>query len=618
MKCTDSVFSGKMMTSSTNTTQIDPPEPQEIPCPVKGDVIIFTNDIHEYVKRSDLTLFSQSADDSHPYAILQFDEDVFYFVIQDKRCDQECALKLKAALPGFDSTALWQASDTNGSPYLIFVHYPVSGRSPIPEDCRSYFVQPDIQGSLGATIIIAYDLKNLATLRFWRSLHENPDPEDVFGLLKQMAATIDKLCQSDHAIMRISPDNTIVTKDGIKFIGVSSLDLPWNERCAQAHPPEIMACVPPECRGYIRQKPTQMQSVYVMGAMAYYLIANTNPPVCEAMNYDVALMPRVYQTSFPIGWDEIIMKALSPNPLNRFKSPDDFLDALKHNLEWMQLRNTYDGPYLYDAAVDTHIGIGKRLRCPVNQDAVFIRQSEDGQRILLVVGDGVSTSTYGSGDIASGLLIDAAHETWYQDIENVEDLNAEVIVTTILERANHAICQYIRDKFADESPTSAECMGTTALIALIDKGMLTLASIGDSRAYIIRDDCMSCITRDHNLFTVGIINGIPADTCAVHPHAGSLVQCLGYYEENEENEREALAFDIYSFRLLPGDNLMLTTDGILDYIACDIVESELKIAEIVRQSANAGLACLELILQANMGGGGDNCGVGIVRVIEPD
>ena len=585
---------------------------QEIPCPVRGDFIVFTCDVDAYVEHTDLHILNRSDD----YAILQSENDILHFVMSNAK--QECVLRLSSARPAFDSTAIWHAVTKDGNAYLVFIHYPVSGRKPIPDACKQYFIEPDFLSFLGVTIIEAYDLSQLTTLRAWQNLHHPPQPEPLFDILQQLAVSLDGLHDTGHALMRISPDNTILTKEGIKFIGIVSLDLPWNERCAHAHPPEEMATIPPECLGYLRQKPTQSQSVYQMGAMAFYLIAGALPPICEALNYEIALMPRVYETAFPIGWDEIILEALNPNPINRFKSPDAFLEALKTQLKWMLLRTSYSGNFTYDAAVDTHIGIGKRLRCPVNQDAVFMRQSQDGQRVLIVVGDGVSTSTYGSGDIASGLLIEAAHEIWYQEIENGSDLDTRYLVAKILEYANHSICQYIRDKYSDKSPTSAECMGTTALVALIDKGTLTLGSIGDSRAYIIRTDSMSCITRDHNLFTVGIVNGIPADTCAIHPHAGSLVQCLGYYEENEENESDLLSYDIYVMKLLPGDNLLLTTDGILDYIDCDVEESEKKIAQIVRHSSNAAIACLELILQANMGGGGDNCGVGILRVSDAD
>ena len=100
--------------------------------------------------------------------------------------------------------------------------------------------------------------------------------------------------------------------------------------------------------------------------------------------------------------------------------------------------------------------------------------------------------------------------------------------------------------------------------------------------------------------------------CAIHPHAGSLVQCLGYYEDDQTCD---VSYDLYTMHLIPGDALMLTTDGILDYIACNITDSENRIAEIVRLSNSSALACLELIMQANVGGGGDNCGVGIVRVL---
>ena len=592
------------------------PQVQEIPCPVKGDVIVFTNQLDDYLNNHPLPCLGRvKISDTSQYAILQDESDVLHFVLYLDT--PELCLTLAVAAPGFDSTALWYARDPDNHPYLICIHYPVSGRTPIPESCKKYIIMPEYRTMLGATIVDAYDLCHTKTLRDYRRNMANVDPQNLCQILQKLASTLDELYLNEHALMRISPDTIVVQDDIVKFIGISSLDLPWNERCAQAHPQEVMACIPPECLGYLRQKPTQTQSVYAMGAIAYYLIAEVQPPVCESMNYEVALMPRAFETSFPIGWDEIIMKALSPNPGNRFQNPDEFLASIKDALDIMELRKSGGFKCIYDAAIDTHIGIGKKLRCPINQDAVFMRQSNDGQRILLVVGDGVSTSIYGSGDIASGLLVDAASAAWYSSLETAENIDTVDAVSQILFNANHAICQYIRDRYADESPSSADCMGTTALIAIIENTRLTLGSIGDSRAYIIRQNSCSCITRDHNLFTVGIINGLPVETCALHPHAGSLVQCLGYYEEDEETEREALAFDIYSIQLLPGDNLILTTDGILDYIACDINESEVKIADIVRNSNNAGLACLELILQANMGGGGDNCGVGIIRVL-PD
>ena len=233
--------------------------------------------------------------------------------------------------------------------------------------------------------------------------------------------------------------------------------------------------------------------------------------------------------------------------------------------------------------------------------------------ILLVVGDGVSTSTYGSGDIASGLLVETTKRIWAQELADTENIHPRETLTHIMEQSNQAICQYIRDRYADKSPTSADCMGTTALIAIIDKGIITLASIGDSRAYLIRKGLMSCITRDHNLFTVGIVNGLSVELCASHPHAGSLVQCLGYYVDNEA-EPEELSFDMYTMHLMPDDNILLTTDGILDYIDCEIAQSEARISEIVLSAESAESACTDMIIQANLGGGGDNCGVGLIRV----
>ena len=273
-------------------------------------------------------------------------------------------------------------------------------------------------------------------------------------------------------------------------------------------------------------------------------------------------------------------------------------------------------PLRYDAAVDTYIGINKRLRCPVNQDAVLMRTALDGQRIMIIVADGVSTSKYGSGDLASSLLVKCADEYWNESLAEAKTIDAKQAIREILLRCNAEICDYIRKHYADEKPTASESMGTTALVGFIENGRFILGSVGDSRAYLIREDSVCCITRDHNLFTMAVVNGMPIQQCAVHPHAGSLVQCLGFFEDLDDSQPAQIEFDTYSINLMPGDHILMTTDGLLDYAAQDIRDAEAIIARTVLNVADPALACLELILVANRGGGGDNTGIGLVYVYD--
>ncbi len=584
---------------------------REIPCPAMGDQIVFTPDVASWLKSTSLHLVCRWEQDETPFCVVESDDDIMQFVLEGPKSQQ---FTLATPHPGFDYSSFWQAKDEKGEPYLVCVHYPVSGKKPIPDACTPYLVPEYLHGTMLKTQVVIYDLKDRTTLDMWRKAHATPDPDTIYEMLHSVAKTMNDIIATGHNEIRISPYTVVVGSDNsIRLMGIAAFDMSWNERCAQTYHQDSIACVPPECSGYLQRRLSPKQSAYILGVLAFYLITGVNPPVCEAMDYEIALLPRAFVPGFPVGWDEIINQALHPNPELRYPSPDAFMQALAEGLEHIHKRNTSSGPYDYDIAIDTHIGVGKRLRCPVNQDAVFLKESDDKQRILLVVGDGVSTSTYGSGDIASGLLVETAQKIWDKELAGTEAIDPRAIAGHIMEQTNQAICQYIRERYADKSPTSAECMGTTALIAIVENGIMTLASIGDSRAYIIRDGFLSCITRDHNLFTIGIVNGLSVSLCANHPHAGSLVQCLGYYVDNEA-EPEELSFDTYTVHLLPDDNILLTTDGILDYIDCEISVSETKIAEIVLEAPDAAHACADMIIQANLGGGGDNCGVGLIRV----
>ncbi|MFB6373524.1 MAG: hypothetical protein ABEN55_10510, partial [Bradymonadaceae bacterium] len=60
-------------------------------------------------------------------------------------------------------------------------------------------------------------------------------------------------------------------------------------------------------------------------------------------------------------------------------------------------------------------------------------------------------------------------------------------------------------------------MGTTGLVALYHRGRVTLASIGDSRGYLQRGPGLEQLTIDHNLWTLSILEGLPADEALSMP-----------------------------------------------------------------------------------------------------
>jgi serine/threonine protein phosphatase PrpC len=71
---------------------------------------------------------------------------------------------------------------------------------------------------------------------------------------------------------------------------------------------------------------------------------------------------------------------------------------------------------------------------------------------------------------------------------------------------------------------------------------------------------------------------------------------------------------MYKFTMMRGDVLLLTTDGLIDFAGPNQAASETSVFSVLASEPDPALACLELILLANRGGGGDNVGVGIVQL----
>jgi len=535
-------------------------------------------------------------------------------------CPETLEVQLTDMRHGFDSTFIWTAQSrhaTDSHDYLVCIHFPVSGRTPMPEDLgRRFFIEPEFTTRLGEAKIWIYDMRCRQTLASWRDAQTTPTPQEIYAIAIQIASALNVIHADSHVLLRFNPETLVLTENGVRFLAMTSLDLPWNEACAQSHGfLENWFYIPPECRNFLRQPLNASADVFVLGATLYFAVSHAPPPICEALDFECPLGPRTFVPDFPMGWDEILLQAIAPSPLRRFHNIDDLIMLLGQALDDIVQRQDAVTPLHYEAAVDTHIGIAKRLRYPINQDVVFLRTSENGSRLLMVVGDGVSTSTFGSGDLASGFLVESAESVWDTQIHAQDVIDPASAIHSIFQGCNTAICNYIKAHYEGTHPTVSDSMGTTALVLIIDNGTAILGAVGDSRAYLIRKDFMSCITRAHNLFTTAIINGLPPQYCAMHPHAGSLVHCLGFFDEHDNTcENIPLFYDLYTLKLLPEDNILLTTDGLLDYASYDIGDTETIIARTILTVPDPALACLELILIANRGGGGDNIGIGILSV----
>ncbi len=144
--------------------------------------------------------------------------------------------------------------------------------------------------------------------------------------------------------------------------------------------------------------------------------------------------------------------------------------------------------------------------------------------------------------------------------------------------------------------------GTTLTAALILGNQMTIAHVGDSRAYLIYgNEPMEVLTRDHSLVKRLVELGqLTTAEAAVHPQRNVLYRALG--------QGEAFTPDIHSIQVLEAAYLLLCSDGLWGVVP------EAEIQRLVLQACSVEDACQGLVDAANEAGGPDNISVILIRL----
>jgi len=149
-------------------------------------------------------------------------------------------------------------------------------------------------------------------------------------------------------------------------------------------------------------------------------------------------------------------------------------------------------------------------------------------------------------------------------------------------------------------------MGTTATVALVDEhaGSLTLAHVGDSRAYRYRDGELEQLTTDHSLVAELVRSGrLTEAEAAVHPHRSVITRALGTEADVEVDTR--------TLDLAPGDLVLLCSDGLSAMVR------DGQIARTLEESdRDPYIAAEALVRAANAAGGEDNVTVVVFELTE--
>ncbi len=206
---------------------------------------------------------------------------------------------------------------------------------------------------------------------------------------------------------------------------------------------------------------------------------------------------------------------------------------------------------------------------------------------LGIVADGLGG--HRRGDLASQLAVETTREYFYRrsrDPDTADRLRSAV------EHAN----EVIRRK-GDESASTLE-MASTITAAVIAGPRLTVAQVGDSRGYLIRNSRLRQITRDHSLVDELVRSGgLTPEQAATHPNRNVITRALG--------TRSTVDVDIFEEELHDDDVVVLCSDGLYRTVE----ESEIARALI----SDPQPAAEALVALSNQRGAPDNVSVIIIR-----
>jgi serine/threonine protein phosphatase PrpC len=210
---------------------------------------------------------------------------------------------------------------------------------------------------------------------------------------------------------------------------------------------------------------------------------------------------------------------------------------------------------------------------------------------LIAVADGMGG--HDAGEIASDLAIRAFQAECISGLLTHPSAPGLPVMAAAFSKANSAVVEAAAER-------SLQGMGTTLTAALIIGQDMYIAHIGDSRCYIINSRETIQVTTDHSVVQELVDAGqISPSEAMVHPRRNEITRVLGYGAGSVP--------DLIQIKLYAGDNILLCSDGL-----CGVLPPG-RIEETVLASQNAGQACDDLTLQANLAGGPDNISVIIAR-----
>ena len=224
------------------------------------------------------------------------------------------------------------------------------------------------------------------------------------------------------------------------------------------------------------------------------------------------------------------------------------------------------------------IGLVRKL----NED--YLGSVEDDKKRLYVVADGMGG--HNAGEIASKIAVESTIEYVNTQAE-FDDLGN--ILSNAIKFANNKIYQHAL------SDSNTAGMGTTITACLIYNGKTIIANVGDSSCFVIKEDGITKVTKDHSFVQQLLDNGtITEEKARNHPNKNIITRSLG--------TNELVEVDLFDVDLTNVIKCILCTDGLTN----DVTYAEMY--DIIMENDNVS-SCEMLVNLSKSKGGRDNISV---------
>jgi len=225
-----------------------------------------------------------------------------------------------------------------------------------------------------------------------------------------------------------------------------------------------------------------------------------------------------------------------------------------------------------------------------NEDAYHV----DVDLGLFLVSDGIGGAH--AGALASEIVVKILPQMIDERISKLEKPSSKEIKLSLCE-AIVELSQQLHSKSRDQ--IGLKGMGATVVLALIKRRLAYIAHMGDSRAYIFRDNQLKQLTEDHSIVGILLRHGdITPEEAKEHPAKGRLSRYVGMDGE--------VYPEVRSMAIKKEERLLLCSDGLSGML------NDKNIAELLIMHPDPQAACEALVDAANFAGGEDNITVVIV------